>query len=532
MKKIVKFVIANVVILILIVTFAPRVISYVIQGEIADQGETDLRFKEITTDFIHQSDFTAALPFMALATIDINNDGTDEIFAGGGIGQQDAIQSYRDGALMTIDTEGWFTKDLNDPTYGASSIDANNDNYVDLFVARSSGLYFYENTGRRFIEHKIDTPFNEQSMPISIAFGDINKDGAVDLYVSNYVRLEHIKNEAIFNQPYGGTSYLLLNNGDNTFSDITQASGIHEQHNTFTAVFVDLNNNGHSDLVVAQDTGFVRIFRNNGDLSFDRIELPVTYSYPMGIAVSDYNNDGLMDLYFSNIGKSLPDFLVRGDLNKDQVLHKDFMLLENQGDFVFTNAADEHKVAKYGFGWGLVSYDFNNDSLSDYLVAQNYIRFPLVENEKFYPGNLLQQYHKDGFKPVEQASGISNQKFGVTTVVSDFNHDGWPDVVIGNLNNPLRAFINQGGEHHWLKVAFKDDARSIGAIATLTLDDGTQYTNQRYTSEGLGSDQTSDVFFGLGNNRNLSSLTVVYQDGKALFIDSPKANTLIDLSRY
>lgn len=520
------------VVIIASVLLIPKLIGYVIQDSTQEQGETNLRFTEISTEFTHVSDFVAGLPFMALSTIDIDNDGVDEIFVGGGIGQQDGLQQYVNNSLVAIPSEGWFTKESNDPTYGASSIDANNDGRVDLFVVRDSGLYFYENTGKGFSGHKIDFPLDKKSMPLSVSFGDINKDGAVDLYVSNYIRPEYVEGETIFNQEYGGISNLLLNNGDNTFTDITRSSGVYEQHNTFTAVFVDLNNNGHSDLIVAQDTGFVRIFKNNGDLSFDKIELPVTYSYPMGIAVSDYNNDGAMDLYFSNVGTTLPDFLVRGDLTEEQALNKDYILLENQGDFVFKDTALENNAAKYGFGWGLVSYDFNNDTLADYLITQNYIRFPAVEHLDLYPGNLLQQYAGNHFKPVEKVSGIGNKKFGVTTVVSDFNNDGWPDAVIANLNGPLRAFLNQGGSHHWLKVAFKDEVNSIGALVALTMDDGTVYKNQFYTSEGLGSDQTTDVFFGLGEQTAIRSLVVTYQNGETVSIDSPAVDTTIDTSDY
>jgi hypothetical protein len=517
---------------IVIISIAPTIIRYAVQGGQQAQGETDLRFSEIPTDFTHSSDFIAALPFMALSTIDVNNDGIDEVFVGGGIGQQDGLQQYINNTLVTIPSAGWFTKEANDPTYGASSIDANNDGKVDLFVVRSSGLYLYENNGQGFTGQKIDFPLDKKSMPLSVSFGDINKDGAVDLYVSNYIRPEYVEGETIFNKEYGGISNLLLNNGDNTFTDITQSSGIYEQHNTFTAVFVDLNNNGHSDLVVAQDTGVVRVFKNNGDLTFDKIDLPVTYSYPMGIAVSNYNNDGYMDLYFSNVGTTLPDFLVRGDLTKEQTLNKDYILLENQGDFSFIDTAATNNAAKYGFGWGLVSYDFNNDTLADYLITQNYIRFPAVEHLDLYPGNLLQQYSDRSFQPVEEVSGIANKHFGVTTVVSDFNNDGWPDAVIANLNGPLRAFINQGGHHHWLKVAFKDEPASIGALVTLTLSDGTQYKNQFYTSEGLGSDQTTHVFFGLGDQTAIRSVTVKYQNGKTITIESPDVNSVINMSLY
>ena len=532
MKKILKVVLIVISVLVVIVLLAPKIIGYLVQGVKQEQGVTDLRFTEIKTEFTHSSDFVAALPFMGLSAIDIDNDGVDEIFVGGGVGQQDSLQKYSDNGLVSVSSEGWFAKSVDDPTYGASSIDANNDGRVDLFVVRSSGLYFYENTSQGFNGSKIDFPLDKKSMPLSVSFGDINKDGAVDLYVSNYIRPEYVEGETIFNQKYGGISNLLLNNGDNTFTDITESSGVYEQHNTFTAVFVDLNNNGHSDLVVAQDTGFVRVFKNNGDLTFDKVELPVTYSYPMGIAVSDYNNDGMMDLYFSNVGTTLPDFMVRGDLTKEQTLNKNYILLENQGDFVFKDTALENNAAKYGFGWGLVSYDFNNDTLADYLITQNYIRFPAVEHFDLYPGNLLQQYADNNFKPVEEASGIGNKKFGVTTVVSDFNNDGWPDAVIANLSGPLRAFMNNGGDRHWLKVAFADEVSSIGALLTLTMADGTVYKNQFYTSEGLGSDQTTDVFFGLGDQTATRSLVVTYQNGETLSIDSPKIDTTIDTSGY
>ncbi|MGX9415907.1 CRTAC1 family protein [Vibrio sp. RC27] len=530
MNKWLKILLIIIAISVVIILSAPKVIEYVVQGPQQEQGETDLQFTEVTTQFTHKSDFVAALPFMALATIDVDGDGTDEIFVGGGVGQQDSLQKYENNQFISLSSTGWFTKDVDDPTYGASSIDANNDGRVDLFVVRDSGLYFYENTTNGFNGNKVDFPLDPTSMPLSVSFGDINNDGAVDLYVSNYIRPEFVEGETIFNQEYGGISNLLLNNGDNTFTDITQSSGVYEQHNTFTAVFVDLNNNGLSDLVVAQDTGFVRVFKNNGDTTFDRVELPVTYSYPMGIAVSDYNNDGFMDLYFSNVGTTLPDVLVRGDLTEDQTLNKNYILLENQGNFTFEDTALKNNAAKYGFGWGLVSYDFNNDTMADYLITQNYIRFPAVELLDLYPGNLLQQYDGNVFKPVEKVSGISNPMFGVTTVVSDFNDDGWPDAVIGNLNGPLRAFINNGGERHWLKVNFNDEAASIGALVTVIMENGTTYHNQFYTSEGLGSDQTTDVFFGLGDQTNIASVLVKFQNGKAITVDSPAVNTIIDLS--
>ena len=277
-----------------------------------------------------------------------------------------------------------------------------------------------------------------------------------DLYLSNYIKPEYVEGETIFNDPnYGGANMLLLNNGDNTFSDITEQAGIYHRHNSFVSVFVDLNEDAHSDLVVAHDTGVPSVYRNNGDLTFTEMELPVTYSYPMGIAVGDYNSDGQLDLYFSNVGNTLPEAMLRGDLTEDQVLNTDYILLENKGNLMFEDVASDRNAAVYGFGWGVVAYDFNHDTLQDFLVAQNYIRFPGVRIPglfELYPGRLLQQGPDGTFKPVEEMAGLSNQFFGVNMVVTDFNQDGWPDVVLGNLDSKLRAFVQEPGSNNWLKV--------------------------------------------------------------------------------
>jgi len=496
------------------------------------QGTTQLRYAEIPTAFTHTSDFKAALPFMGLASIDVDNDGVDEIFVGGGVGQQDALLSYNGSELAASAYGAAIAKESSDPTYGALSIDATKDGLADLFVARESGVYFYTNTGSGFSGQQVKFPLDEKSMPLSIAAGDINQDGAVDLYISNYIRPEFVEGETIFNDlEYGGTNNLLLNNGDNTFTDITQPSGVYHQHNTFLSVFVDLNDDGHSELVVAHDTGVPSIYKNNGDLTFSEVELPVTYSYPMGIAVSDINNDGKLDLYFSNVGPTLPELMLRGDLTDEQTLNTDYILLENKGDLVFEDTARQRNAAEYGFGWGVVSYDFNNDTLPDYLVSQNYIRFPGVTTGLFdlYPGRLLQQSSDGQFQAVEEIAGLTNEHFGVNMVVTDFNRDGWPDVVLGNLDSELRAFINQGGTNHWLKVRLPDAPRSLGAIVTVKTSGGDTYVNQVYTSEGLGSDQGHELFFGLGQADSLASVNVKYQDGAIEEVAEPLVDTLVTI---
>ncbi len=113
-------------------------------------------------------------------------------------------------------------------------------------------------------------------------------------------------------------------------------------------------------------------------------------------------------------------------------------------------------------------------------------------------------------------------------VVSDFNQDGWPDVVLGNLDSELRAFLNDGGTNNWVKVQLPDTPSSIGAIARLETASGKQYVRQFYTSEGLSSDQTSALFFGLGEETALKQLTIEFQNGSVTTFDDLEANTTIE----
>jgi hypothetical protein len=527
MKK--KKILIIVTVVAAIAAITPSLIGYFIQGPTQDQGDTALGFTPIALEHKQVMDLKKSLPFVGSAPIDIDGDGVDEIFFGGGNNQQDRFFKYNNKALLDIGNLG-LTKADGITTYGVAVIDVTHDGKKDIFVAREDGLYLYTNTGGQFTGEKVSFPLNENSVPLSIAMADINKDGAVDLYISNYIREEFVEGETIFNKPYGGYSNLLLNNGDNTFSDITKSSGLFQQHNTFTSVFVDLNNDLNVDLVIAHDTGHVRIYKNNADNTFTEQKNPSVFSYPMGIAVSDINNDGLMDLYFSNVGKTLPKFLVKGDLREDQKFNMNYMLFENQGDFVFKDVAVEKNAAHYGFGWGVVSYDFNNDTRADYLISENYARFPGVKYLSLYPGNLLQQYKDGGFKPVEKKAKVENPYFGISPIVTDFNQDGWPDVFFSNIDSPVLAFLNQPiAGRNWLKVEFPDQAKYIGTLLTLTTASGKKLYNQFYTNEGLSSDQTHIVYFGLGVESKIASLEVRYPDGRSQTVSNPKANHLMKL---
>lgn len=502
------------------------------QKERTPQGETDLRFRSVAVDFSHQADLDNSLPFLAAAAIDMDGDGRDEIFLGGGKGQEDAFLKFDGERFINVSTDYPIVKDADDATMGAASIDLEGDGLADLIVARESGLWLHHNRPTDVTSEKLPLELADNTTPLSIAIGDVNKDGWADIYVSGYLNKSDVESEVVFSENHGGYSYLFMNNGDNTWRDVSEEAGVFRQHNTFSAVFADLDNDLDSDLVIAQDTGHVEMYENTGAFPMTPIENPSVYSYPMGVAVGDYDNDGLMDLYFSNVGYTLPPILLRGDLPKEDPFNPEYMLFHNEGGLEFLDVARETNTARYGFGWGVVFADMDLDGHEDLLAAQNYARFPVNALLEQYPGKLL-LYAPDEqkFHPVEKVAGAENQNFGIAPVISDFNGDGWPDLFWANLDGPSVAYISEGaGQKNWIKVRLANNAHALNAIVTVKTDTGETLTKQMMTSQGLGSDQTRELIFGLGDATGVTEMSVLYQDGEVTIIENPPVKQLLDLS--
>jgi len=482
------------------------------QLEWKKQGETELRFKEVALPFSHQADIEKSLPFMAAAAIDVDGDGVDELFLGGGRAQDDQIFQFDGGAFRPMDASFSFPKNGADATHGAASIDVDGDGRTDLFVARESGVWLYKNTVDGFSGARLDLSIDDKTTLISMALGDVNKDGWVDFYIFGYIKQAEVKGQTIFTGDYGGYSYLFINNGDNSWRDASREAGVWRQHNTFTAMFADIDNDHDSDLIIAQDTGVVEIYENPGAFPFTRIDNPSVSSYPMGVAAGDYNNDGLIDFYFSNAGHTMPEKMLRGDLPDDAPFNPNYMLFRNEGGKRFADVSKQTHTARIGFGWGVVFADMNLDGREDLLAAQNYVRFPVKQFFHKYPGKVMLQYPDGTFKPVEKRAGAVNRNYAIAPIVSDFNNDGKPDLVWANINGPAKAFLSAGETGAWIKLRLPDEARSLNAIITATTPDGVTRTRQATASEGLGSDQTAEIIFGL-DDQTAADIEITFQDG-------------------
>jgi len=472
-------------------------------------------YEESTIFFNQGNDFSVSIPFLASAIIDIDGDGTEELFLGGSRNTPDGLFKFENNMLIAIEGAAGITNG-NSASMGSVVLDVDNDGQQDLLVAREDGIWLHHNNNGTFTAQKLDAVMPDGTVPLSIAVADLNRDGAFDMFVSGYIRHDLVEGTNIFREGYGGSSRLFINNGDNTFTDSTEDAGLSYKHNTFQSAFIDIDRDGNEDLIVVHDTGHVVTWRNKGGIKFERVSNPNTdtYSYPMGLGITDLGNDGLADFFFSNVGSTPPNFMIRGDLTDEQVSNWKWILFRNKGNFQFEDIADKAKIADYEFSWGGVFEDLNLDGMEDLIVSENYIGLP-PHKVPFLRlnGRLLLQTPNGEFAAAEKEAGVINRAFSISPLTADFNGDGRPDIVHANLNGNSKLFLSKDGKGNYLKVELPDNVGSIAATVSVNLSDGSVLSRPYVSGEGLCSDSSHIIIFGLGD-ASVTEVEVSYIDGK------------------
>lgn len=480
------------------------------------------RFDEVPVDFAHRWDHETAHHLTGAAVLDLDGDGREEIFVGGGAGQPDALLRLREGRL--VDEIGATGLSSTSATYGSCATDLDGDGDVDLAVGRNDGITLYVNEGGRFTGQPLPVDLPESSVPLAISVSDIDHDGDGDLYLSVFVDFPHFV-PATFNVPeHAKANRLLRNDGDLRFTDITTPVTASKQ-NTFTSLFVDLDGDRYQDLVIAQNTGQVEILRNRRDGTFEAVPLASGYGFWMGVAAGDFDADGDQDLCFTNVGDSFPAFAVKGDRHDDQPYNGGWLLLRNDGDFRFHDATREAGLAGYGFAWGLVFEDMNLDGRLDLMASQNYVKWPVHRWFKF-PGKLL--LGADPGPGFYTAEGVENRAFSNSPVIADLDGDGRPDLFWLNNDSPSRAFLNRSAGHH-VTVVLPDAVSSIGARVRIE-GAAAGYTRELASASGLGVDQSSALVFGLGDSTRVERLVVSWADGSESVIENPPIDRVIRIA--
>jgi hypothetical protein len=377
----------------------------------------------------------------------------------------------------------------------------------------------------------------------SATFGDYDRDGYLDLHLT-----EWLPHSAI---PEGKTpdfnARLFRNLGTENpgyFEDTTEAAGVDQSLvnasgvYTFASAFADLDADGWPDLAVAGDFGTSRLFWNNGDGTFvDGTEASGvgTDENGMGIALGDHDLDGDLDWFVSSIScpgqcpAAVPETGVGVSGNR---------LYENRGDRVFVDATDRAGVRDGHWGWGAQFLDYDNDRDLDLIMTNGYT-YPVEFYQQFYDDPMM-FWQNDGtgsMSEVGSAVGVTGTQSGKGLVVFDYDNDGDQDVFVVNNSGPSQLLRNDGNlGHDFLQVHLtgtQSNRDAVGArVRVEGFSSGTKLVLLRELRAGgqfLG--QNGHVLhFGLGAlTEPIDRVTVLWPSGVEQVLRDVDPNQLLEI---
>lgn len=471
--------------------------------------------------------FSKSYPYVAGIAVDINNNGKDEIFIGGGENQDDVLLSYKDGKMVDIiKSTGLSSKS---PTYGGVSIDINDNGYNDMIIARDNGVFIYINNGNGTFSKKQILEKSDDTVPVAISVTDYDKDGNADIYVSNFIRSKYLKGFQFNNDQHSKRNILLRGDGRMGFRDVTRQTNTGGKHNTFTSIFTDLNNDYNPDLVLANDAGEIEILENKGN-RFIKRKINTGFGFWMGIGAGDFDNDGDIDLFLSNIGAYNPEELGvtkgkgKSKLRSYQKLNHKHVLLRNDGNFSFTDVTTKYMPGKYGFGWGSAFADLNLDGKLDLLFSINYVGSPIHKYIRQPHPVLINKGNK-----FAQSYKYVDNNFGHTPLLANIDNDNIKDVVWINMKGPVKIYSNRNHlKNNFINVKLPDNIQFANAKVYLYYNNNKlQMRENIQGGVGFGSDQSNLLTFGLGKKKNIDYILVRTRYGEVYKYNNPKINSTL-----
>ncbi|MBI5084174.1 MAG: CRTAC1 family protein [Acidobacteria bacterium] len=366
--------------------------------------------------------------------------------------------------------------------------DFNNDGLDDLFVSYYGDCSLYQNLGGgRFkdVARQAGVSCSRQEYPrwnTGCCFVDYDKDGHLDLFVANYIDMDLKTAPLPESGPClhrgvlvacgppglkGGRNLLFHNNGDGTFTDVSQRSGILNTPGTYGlgVVACDFDNDGWPDIYVACDSTSSTLYRNNRDGTFSDVAIEAGAAYSpdgksqagMGIDVADYDHDGHFDIVKTNF---------MGDTSS---------LYRNTGGWSFDDQTFQGGMGRNTrfLGWGALFLDYDNDGWPDVMLTNGHV-YPEAgetgDDSGYRQRKVLYRNRQNGtFEDVSLAGGpgIVEKVAGRGSAAGDFDNDGDLDVLVNCVNQEpqLLRCDNRTG-NHWIKlklVGTKSNRSAIGA---------------------------------------------------------------------
>jgi enediyne biosynthesis protein E4 len=471
-----------------------------------------------------------------VALIDYDNDGYLDIYFVNSLtvelvksnGNTKSILYHNNGDLTFTDVTD--KAGVGDIGWGMGAIvaDYNNDGFDDIYVTCVGPNHLLKNNGNgTFVDLTKTAGVGDPRWSAGAAFVDYDNDGKLDLYVANYVSFDfnnlpefgkdkscQYKGIAVQCGPRGlpgdGDS-LYHNNGDGTFTDVTKKAGVTDPNGYYGmgVIASDFDEDGLVDIFVANDSTPNFFYKNQGDGTFKEIGFISGTALnengaaqgSMGVTVADYNHDGRLDLFVTNFDD---------DYN---------VLYRNDGRHSFTDVSYAAKVAAVSLpyvGWGTKFFDYDNDGWVDLFVANGHV-YPQIPS--FQQRNFVHKNKRDGtFMEVADQLGapFKEKRTGRGAAFGDLDNDGDVDIVLNNLGGAGQLLRNDGGNVNnavLIKaVGVKSNRSGVGAMVKVVAGDLTQKDEVR-SGDSYISQSDLRLHFGLEKRTKIDLIEIRWPSG-------------------
>ncbi|MGO9433550.1 MAG: CRTAC1 family protein [Terracidiphilus sp.] len=503
--------------------------------------------------------------------IDYDNDGWLDIYLVNG-STYDAVagrmkpphaalfHNNHDGTFTNVAERAGVTNDR--WGFGVAIGDFDNDGWPDILVCNFGGNRLYHNNH--------DGTFTDVAQKAGVVlgnwsdgatWGDYDGDGLLDLFISGYVHydLNHQLDSDNGGVPFaycqlhgfkvmcgprglpGEPDHLFHNNGDGTFTDVSKKAGVSDPnaYYGFTAIFVDVNNDGKPDLLVANDSEPNFLYINNGDGTFQDQSYISGFALnnegreiaSMGLAVGDYMNNGLVDLLVTDFSD---DFKA---------------LYRNDGEASFTEVANEAGLAQIPVpfvGWGDGFIDYDNDGWKDVMMINGHV-YPQVDEHDwgttFAERPLLFHNNRNGrfeYVPPVKGSGLATLTSGRGAAFGDLFNDGKIDVVINPIDGPPVLLRNVNPDHHhWVELKLvgginpangKSSPRDAIGATTYLATNGIRQREDVMSGGSYISSNDQRAHFGLGDATDAGTAEIHWPSGAKETVKLPAVDRIYTIT--
>ncbi|HMQ08943.1 MAG TPA: CRTAC1 family protein, partial [Saprospiraceae bacterium] len=430
-----------------------------------------------------------------------------------------------------------------------------------------------------------DTGYSTQSV-----FFDFNNDGLLDLFVMNHANNKSVVNNPLplkWDEPGESNDRLYRNNGNGTFTDVTIESGIIGEGYGLGVCIHDFNGDGWPDIYVANDFIYNdHLWINQGNGTFineSSLWLPVQSYNSMGCDMADLNHSGFQDLLVLDMMPlTWKDYkLMTGTMTwakwnimmtqgyspqymRNTLFKNNGIVPGDSGGYPFFEIAHYARIARTDWSWAPLFADFDNDGYSDLYISNGYYRDITDQDFTDYTGHLIyfsdqERSNQQIWEEVKKRNGLhtpnrmfnnkrnyrfedmtghwihSHPSFSNGAAYVDLNNDGFPDLVVNNINEKATLYRNNGSnEKHsgnYIQIHLNGPKENKTGIGTKLVckTASFQQTLYQYPVRGFQSSVSAKLHFGLGDEAVIQELSIVWPDGKQQTLKDIPANQLISI---